>query len=78
MYNGYWGNFKGVKCLGCDSDQAPPSTTKVGIISLLRPCTNVMWTGMNVVVVVIVVVVVVVIIIVVVVAVHVPVFHRRG
>ena len=69
MYNGYWGNFKGVKCLGCDSDKAPLSTIKVGIISLLRPCTNVMWTGMNVVVVVVIVVVV---------AVHVTVLHRRG
>ena len=29
MINGCWGNFKGVKCLGCDSDQAPPSKTKV-------------------------------------------------
>jgi len=69
MFNGYWGNFKGVKCLGCDSDQAPPSTNEVAIISLLRPCTNVMWMGMKVVVVVVIVVVV---------AVHVPQLHTRG
>jgi len=25
------GTLKGVRCLGCDSDQAPPSTTKVKI-----------------------------------------------
>jgi hypothetical protein len=31
MCNGYWGTFKGVKCPGCDSDQAPLSTTKVKI-----------------------------------------------
>jgi ribosomal protein S27E len=31
MFNGNWGTFKGVKCPGCDSDQAPLSTTKVKI-----------------------------------------------
>ena len=67
MFNGYLVTFQGENCLGCDSDQAPPSTTKVGIISLFHPCTNVMWTGINVVVVVIVVV-----------AVNVPQLHRRG
>jgi len=60
MINGYWGTFKGVKCLRCDSYQAPPSTIKVGIISLLRTYTSMMWTGINVVVLVVIVVVVLV------------------
>jgi hypothetical protein len=29
MFNGYWGTFIGVKCPGCDTDQAPLSTIKV-------------------------------------------------
>jgi len=29
MFNVYSGYFKGVKCLGSDSDQETPSTTKV-------------------------------------------------
>ena len=29
MFNGYRGTFRGVKCLGCDSDRAPVSTTNV-------------------------------------------------
>jgi hypothetical protein len=29
MFNGYWGTFRGAKCLGCDSDYAPTSTIKV-------------------------------------------------
>ena len=67
MFNGYWVNCKGVKCLEREPDQAPPSANKVGIISLFHTCTKVMLTGINVVVAVIVVV-----------AIHVPQLHRRG
>ena len=78
MYNGYWGTFKGVKCLGCDFDQhlhLQPRLRMRGTISVLPTCTGVVWTGINfevVIVVVVVVVVVVVIVFVVVVFVHVP------
>jgi len=64
VYNGYWGTFKGVKCLGCDSDQhlhLQPRSRMRGTISVLPTCTGVVWTGINLEVVIIVVVVVVVV-----------------
>ena len=62
MYNGYWGTFKGVKIVGCDSDQhlhLLPRLRMRGTISVLPTCTSMVWTGINLEVVIIVVIVVV-------------------
>jgi hypothetical protein len=70
MCNGCWSTFKGVKCLGCDSDQhlhLEPRLRIRGTISVLRTCTSMVWTGINLEVVIIIVVVVVVVVVV-----HVP------
>jgi hypothetical protein len=68
VYNGYWDTFEGVKCPGCDFDQAhlQPRLRLSGTKSVLLTCICIVWTWINLEVVVIVVVVVVFVVV------HVP------